>query len=111
MDKISNEIIWVLGPTYFGQNLWFFFVVVIFKDRNMFWLKCLRLLCITPQTHSFMMPCLTLFEEEELMFVSAEVIKGNGKLISQVVKVWVEQYEKDSKPAMVGLLMMLFEVS
>lgn len=38
-----------------------------------------------------------------------EVIKGNGKLISQVVKVWVEQYEKDSKPAMVGLLMMLFE--
>lgn len=41
----------------------------------------------------------------------AEVIKGNGKLIPQVVKLWVEQYEKDSKPAMVELLMMLFEVS
>ncbi|KAG5514343.1 hypothetical protein RHGRI_035679 [Rhododendron griersonianum] len=38
-----------------------------------------------------------------------EVIKGNGKLIPQVVKLWVEQYEKDSKPAMVELLMMLFE--
>lgn len=45
------------------------------------------------------------------MFVSAEVIKGNGKLISQVVKLWVEQYEKDPRPAMVELLMMLFEVS
>lgn len=38
-----------------------------------------------------------------------EVIKGNGKLIPQVVKLWVEQYEKDPKPAMVELLMMLFE--
>uniref|UniRef100_A0A5B7CBP1 Putative sister-chromatid cohesion protein 3 isoform X2 n=1 Tax=Davidia involucrata TaxID=16924 RepID=A0A5B7CBP1_DAVIN len=38
-----------------------------------------------------------------------EVIKGNGKLIPQVVKLWVELYEKDPKPAMVELLMMLFE--
>nr|GFB97738.1 hypothetical protein [Tanacetum cinerariifolium] len=28
-----------------------------------------------------------------------EVIKRNGKQIQQVVKFWVEQYEKDSKPA------------
>ncbi|KAB1203030.1 Sister-chromatid cohesion protein 3 [Morella rubra] len=38
-----------------------------------------------------------------------EVIKGNGKLIPQVVKLWVERYEKDPKPAMVELLTMLFE--
>ncbi|KAM7521536.1 hypothetical protein LguiA_011438 [Lonicera macranthoides] len=38
-----------------------------------------------------------------------EVIKGNGKLIPQVVKLWVEQYEKNPKPAMVELLKMLFE--
>lgn len=38
-----------------------------------------------------------------------EVIKGNGKLILQAVKLWVERYEKDPKPAMVELLMMLFE--
>lgn len=38
-----------------------------------------------------------------------EVIKGNGKHIPQVVKIWVEKYEKDPKPAMVELLMMLFE--
>ncbi|KDP21541.1 hypothetical protein JCGZ_22012 [Jatropha curcas] len=38
-----------------------------------------------------------------------EVIKGNGKQIPQVVKLWVEQYEKDPKPAMVELLTMLFE--
>ncbi|KAF5175680.1 Cohesin subunit sa-3 [Thalictrum thalictroides] len=38
-----------------------------------------------------------------------EVVKSNGKLISHVVKVWVEQYEKNPKPAMVELLMMLFE--
>ncbi|PSS06426.1 Sister-chromatid cohesion protein [Actinidia chinensis var. chinensis] len=38
-----------------------------------------------------------------------EVIKGNGKLIPQVVKFWVERYEKDPKPAMVELLTMLFE--
>ncbi|KAM1228986.1 hypothetical protein ACFX13_008223 [Malus domestica] len=38
-----------------------------------------------------------------------EVIKGNGKLIPQAVKLWVERYEKDPKPAMVELLMMLFE--
>ncbi|XP_021608401.1 sister-chromatid cohesion protein 3 isoform X4 [Manihot esculenta] len=38
-----------------------------------------------------------------------EVIKGNGKQIPQVVKLWVEHYEKDPKPAMVELLTMLFE--
>ncbi|PON96681.1 Coatomer beta subunit [Trema orientale] len=38
-----------------------------------------------------------------------EVIKGNGKYINQRVKLWVEQYEKDPKPAMVELLTMLFE--
>ncbi|GJX31274.1 hypothetical protein Tco_0241129 [Tanacetum coccineum] len=32
-------------------------------------------------------------------------------MIPQVVKLWVEQYEKDSKPAMVELLTMLFEVT
>ncbi|GKC35862.1 hypothetical protein Tco_1048246, partial [Tanacetum coccineum] len=38
-----------------------------------------------------------------------EVIKRNGKQIQQVVKFWVEQYEKDSKPAVVELFTMLFE--
>ncbi|XAR61268.1 hypothetical protein NMG60_11034916 [Bertholletia excelsa] len=38
-----------------------------------------------------------------------DVIKGNGKLIAQAVKHWVEHYEKDPKPALVELLMMLFE--
>uniref|UniRef100_A0A2N9GJR5 SCD domain-containing protein n=1 Tax=Fagus sylvatica TaxID=28930 RepID=A0A2N9GJR5_FAGSY len=38
-----------------------------------------------------------------------EVIKGNGKLIPQVIKLWVERYEKGPKTAMVELLMMLFE--
>lgn len=38
-----------------------------------------------------------------------EVIKGNGKYIPRVVKLWVESYEKDPKPAMVELLTMLFE--
>ncbi|KAI3805956.1 hypothetical protein L1987_21844 [Smallanthus sonchifolius] len=38
-----------------------------------------------------------------------EVVKSNGKLIPQVVKLLVEQYEKDPKPAMVELLTMLFE--
>ncbi|XP_059660558.1 sister-chromatid cohesion protein 3 isoform X2 [Cornus florida] len=38
-----------------------------------------------------------------------EVIKCNGKLIPEVVKFWVERYEKDPKPAIVELLMMLFE--
>nr|GEX93795.1 sister-chromatid cohesion protein 3 [Tanacetum cinerariifolium] len=37
------------------------------------------------------------------------VIKRNGKQIQQVVKFWVEQYEKDSKPAVVELLTMMFE--
>ncbi|KAL5793037.1 hypothetical protein ACOSP7_001631 [Xanthoceras sorbifolium] len=38
-----------------------------------------------------------------------EAIKGNGKLVPQVVKLWVERYEKDAKPAMAELLTMLFE--
>ncbi|KAH7517148.1 hypothetical protein FEM48_Zijuj09G0031600 [Ziziphus jujuba var. spinosa] len=38
-----------------------------------------------------------------------EVIKGNGKLIPQAVKLWVEQYESDPKSAIVQLLTMLFE--
>lgn len=42
--------------------------------------------------------------------MSSEVIKGNGKQIPQVVKLWVERYEADPKPAMVELLLMLFEV-
>lgn len=42
--------------------------------------------------------------------ISTEVIKGNGKLIPQAVKLWVERYEKDAKPATVELLTMLFEV-
>lgn len=45
----------------------------------------------------------------ELIF-SVEVIKGNGKIIPQLVKLWVERYENDPKPAMVELLTMLFEV-
>lgn len=40
----------------------------------------------------------------------ADVVKGNGKQIPQMVKHWVEQYEKDKRPAMVELLTMLFEV-
>ncbi|GKC31031.1 sister-chromatid cohesion protein 3 [Tanacetum coccineum] len=39
-----------------------------------------------------------------------EVIKRNGKQIQQVVKFWVEQYEKDSKLVVVELFTMLFEV-
>lgn len=42
---------------------------------------------------------------------SAEVIKGNGKLIPQAVKLWVEHYEKEPKSAIVELLTMLFEVT
>lgn len=38
-----------------------------------------------------------------------EVVKRNWKLIPHVVKLWVERYEKDPKPAMVELLTMLFE--
>ncbi|XP_042517338.1 sister-chromatid cohesion protein 3 [Macadamia integrifolia] len=38
-----------------------------------------------------------------------EVVKGNGKVIPQAVKHWVERYESDPKPAMVELMMMLFE--
>ncbi|GMJ09154.1 sister-chromatid cohesion protein 3, SISTER-CHROMATID COHESION PROTEIN 3 [Hibiscus trionum] len=38
-----------------------------------------------------------------------EVIKGDGKHISQAVKSWVELYERNPEPAMVELLMMLFE--
>ncbi|XP_019425716.1 PREDICTED: sister-chromatid cohesion protein 3 isoform X4 [Lupinus angustifolius] len=38
-----------------------------------------------------------------------EVIKGNGKLIPHAVKLWVERYEKEPKPAMGELLTMLFQ--
>ncbi|KNA23818.1 hypothetical protein SOVF_021720 [Spinacia oleracea] len=38
-----------------------------------------------------------------------EAIRGSRKNIPPVVKVWVERYEKDPKPAMVDLLAMLFE--
>ncbi|KAG9157239.1 hypothetical protein Leryth_004904 [Lithospermum erythrorhizon] len=38
-----------------------------------------------------------------------EIIKGNGKQIPQVVKRWVELYEKDPRHAMAELLSMLFE--
>ncbi|KAM7495930.1 hypothetical protein LguiA_020344 [Lonicera macranthoides] len=38
-----------------------------------------------------------------------EVIKGNGKLIPEMVKLWVEHFDKDPKHATVELLMMLFE--
>ncbi|XWS31645.1 hypothetical protein CRYUN_Cryun23aG0094100 [Craigia yunnanensis] len=38
-----------------------------------------------------------------------EVIKGDGRHISLAVKSWVERYENNPKPAMVELLMMLFE--
>ncbi|XP_021906782.1 sister-chromatid cohesion protein 3 [Carica papaya] len=38
-----------------------------------------------------------------------EVVRGNGKIIPQAVKLWVERYERNPKPAMVDLLMMLFE--
>ncbi|XP_050237428.1 sister-chromatid cohesion protein 3 [Mercurialis annua] len=38
-----------------------------------------------------------------------EVIKGNGKNIPHAVKNFVEEFEKDPKPSMVGLLTMLFE--
>ncbi|XP_010244638.1 PREDICTED: sister-chromatid cohesion protein 3 isoform X2 [Nelumbo nucifera] len=41
--------------------------------------------------------------------LSLEAVKGNGKLIPQAVKHWVERYERDPKLAMVELLMMLFE--
>ena len=41
----------------------------------------------------------------------AEVLKGNGKLIPQVTKLWVERIEKGPEPAMVELLTMLFEVT
>ncbi|KAJ9171896.1 hypothetical protein P3X46_015198 [Hevea brasiliensis] len=38
-----------------------------------------------------------------------EGIKGSGKQIPQMVKLWVEHYEKDPKLAIVELLTMLFE--
>lgn len=49
--------------------------------------------------------------ESLFLFFFIEVVKSNGKHIPQVVKAWVEQYEKDPKPAMVELLAMLFEVT
>nr|GEZ58400.1 hypothetical protein [Tanacetum cinerariifolium] len=39
-----------------------------------------------------------------------EMIKRNGKQIQQVVKFCFEQYEKDSKPAVVELFTMMFKV-
>lgn len=45
-----------------------------------------------------------------VLLFSSDVIKGNGKLIPQAVKLWVERYEKDPKTSMVELLAMLFEV-
>ncbi|WCJ21441.1 Cohesin subunit SA-3 [Euphorbia peplus] len=48
-------------------------------------------------------------EPHELPKNLIDVVKGNGKQIPQAVKVWVERYEKDPKPAMVELLTMLFE--
>ncbi|KAI4341717.1 hypothetical protein MLD38_026407 [Melastoma candidum] len=38
-----------------------------------------------------------------------EAIKGNGRHIKQVVKLWVEHYEKNPKAALVEILSMLFE--
>ncbi|KAE9585307.1 hypothetical protein Lalb_Chr25g0287581 [Lupinus albus] len=38
-----------------------------------------------------------------------EAIKGNGKLIPHVAKLWVERYEMEPKPAMDELLTMLFQ--
>ncbi|KAL2894271.1 Sister-chromatid cohesion protein 3 [Bienertia sinuspersici] len=38
-----------------------------------------------------------------------DAIKGSRKNIPSVVKVWVERYEKDPKPAILDLLSMLFE--
>lgn len=38
-----------------------------------------------------------------------DAIKGNGKSIPHVVKLWIERYEEDPKAAMVDLLTMLFE--
>lgn len=44
------------------------------------------------------------------LFCFEEVIKGEGKEIPDVVKRWVEQYERNQKSAMAELLTMLFEV-
>lgn len=41
---------------------------------------------------------------------SSDVIKGDGKEIPEVVKRWVEHYERNQKSAMAELLTMLFEV-
>ncbi|XP_010545064.1 PREDICTED: sister-chromatid cohesion protein 3 [Tarenaya hassleriana] len=38
-----------------------------------------------------------------------EVVKGNGNLIPKAVKIWVERYEENPRPATVELLTMLFE--
>ncbi|KAM7277394.1 hypothetical protein ACFE04_019260 [Oxalis oulophora] len=38
-----------------------------------------------------------------------DVIRDNGKLIPQVVKLWLERYDKDPKPALTELLSTLFE--
>jgi hypothetical protein len=44
-------------------------------------------------------------------YSAVDVIKGNEIQIPQVVKLWVERYEKDPKQAMVELLTTLFEVT
>jgi len=44
------------------------------------------------------------------LLLYAEAVRGSRKSIPQVVKAWVECYEKDRKPAMLDLLSMLFEV-
>lgn len=41
----------------------------------------------------------------------AEAVKGEAKEIPDMVKKWVEHYEKNQKAAMAELLTMLFEVS
>lgn len=40
----------------------------------------------------------------------AEVIKGDGKEIPDVIKKWVEHYERNQKSAMAEILTVLFEV-
>lgn len=44
------------------------------------------------------------------LFCFTEVVKGDGKEIPDVVKRWVEDYERNKKSATAELLSMLFEV-
>ncbi|KAL6511320.1 hypothetical protein OROMI_034890 [Orobanche minor] len=51
-------------------------------------------------------PGVTPVDDATKMEVASEdAVKGNGRLIPQAVKSWVEQYEKEPKPAMVELLL------